>query len=273
MITSLHHTPSPEGHHPHIEGEGASEQVAVFESVEALGELPSVRELAVKRHRQNRVLLGIAVWLSVAILALGGSLFLYLRSTDTGVPRTDAQRELIVARSLVSASVDDSDAWARYARALAAVGQVDESLQAVDEGIERTGDEMLLLVAADVQRFDRRYADAISTYNSAEARYRAVMAAAPSTKPLGMRGNDFLAQLTYGRGLSEIAVGDSVAGIADLELSTTYVPAAADTWVALGDAYASLGRTSQARDAYEEALRFVPDHVQALQGLDRVGGG
>ena len=43
----------------------------------------------------------------------------------------------------------------------------------------------------------------------------------------------------------------------------------ADAWLQLGEAYAGLGRPQEALDAYEQVVRFVPDYVEAYQGMER----
>lgn len=48
-------------------------------------------------------------------------------------------------------------------------------------------------------------------------------------------------------------------------------PAAAEPQLALGDLFARIGKKNSARAAYMQALRLVPDHPRAIQGLARLG--
>ncbi len=238
-------------------------------SVSSLASAPSLREEATGRHRVNSRLMAVAVWLLIAVVALGGSLILYVTSTQTGFPRTEEQRELVIAQSNLDANPDNADAWSRLARAQAAVGQTDEALATVRQGIESTGEKLMTLTEADILRFARRQTEAISSYNLAEKYYEQLVAdgTVSADEP-----SEYLAQVTYGRGLCEVAIGDDEAALADFEASVRYFPSSADAWVALGDVYATMGSNKSAISAYNEALRYVPDHPGALQGLVRTGG-
>lgn len=245
-------------------------------SVDSLAGSPSLKERATAAHRLNRRLVSISVWLLVAVFAFGGSLALFIMNNSTEVPRTQVDRELVVAKAFLEANPDRSDAWARYGRAQAVFGDIDGALATIAQGLEHTGDEGLLLAEGDVLRLGKRYTEAVATYNRAEKHYRQQAAAAqaegkPSTVSIEI--SEYLAQVAYGRGLCELAIGDTQAALKDFEDSVAFYPRSADSWVALGDAYATLGFEQSAEDAYREALRYVPDHAGALQGLIRTGGG
>ncbi len=68
----------------------------------------------------------------------------------------------------------------------------------------------------------------------------------------------------------KLALGDSAAGLATLQLAGEYHPGKAQVHTHLGDTYEQLGRWADARIAYERAVHLDPEDAFAYQGLSNV---
>lgn len=239
-------------------------------SVEALQDEETLAEYVERGLRTNRIILLVVLALLVVVIALTASFLIYLRDTSTGVPLTRAQRDVVAATAFRDANRSMPDAWSALALALEVEGRVDSAIETIDIGILETGDSLLLATQGDIFRRAQRYEQAISAYTRALSYFEQSQATQPS---LDSDQSLYLGALHHGRGLALIATGEVAEGVVDLERSVEYAPRLADAWVALGDGYLLADRDSEALEAYRTALRFVPDHAAALQGVERAEGG
>lgn len=239
-------------------------------SVAALQGEETLAEYVERGLRTNRVILRVVLALLVVVIALTASLLVYLRDTSTGVPLTRAQRDVVAATAFRDSNRSVPDAWSALAIALEVEGRIDAAIETIDHGILETGDSLLLSTQGDIFRRARRYEQAISAYTRALAYFEQSQSSRPT---LDADQSLYLGALHHGRGVALIATGDVAEGVVDLERSVEYAPRLADAWVALGDGYLLASRDSEALEAYLTALRFVPDHAAALQGVERAGGG
>ncbi len=85
--------------------------------------------------------------------------------------------------------------------------------------------------------------------------------------------DDTLALIYMGRGVTKDRLGDTKGAIADLELAVEEQPRQASIRVLLGDVYAKAGDAEKAEEQYREALKYIPDYPDALEGLKRIEEG
>ncbi|TLM81872.1 MAG: tetratricopeptide repeat protein, partial [Actinobacteria bacterium] len=82
-----------------------------------------------------------------------------------------------------------------------------------------------------------------------------------------------IVRVFLGRGLAEYELGDLDAAIKDLEKAVAEQPEQASTLVTLGDYYVEKGEKAKAEKLYREALTYIPDYKEALDGLRRLKEG
>lgn len=223
----------------------------------------------------SRVLLRIALMLITVILATTLALLVYL-STLNRTPRTALERDVAQWETAVKERADDPAGWTRLAYAYAEAGRTDDALDAVRRGEKATGKATLRLVRADVLRTAGRYREALAAYTDAETAIKAAERQADERRkkvevfvPIDRSS---LGTVYFGRGLCRKELGDLNAARADLQRAAEVLPDQTNILVALGDVQAELGEKEKAREAYEAALRFVPDDESARRGLSRLRG-
>jgi tetratricopeptide (TPR) repeat protein len=224
----------------------------------------------------SSMLLKIALSLVIVLLVTTVSLVLFL-TTQHEAPRTAVERSISAAEAGTLEHPDVADNWSKLAYAYAAAGRYNEALQAVRKGRNRTNQQYLTLVEADVLRSAGKYEDSIDAYNDAEkAVTKAIAAAATERKKMGVFvdvPDTTIARVYFGRALSEQSLGRNKEAIADIEKAIVVTPTQATLFIQLGDLYAAEGDRTRAAEAYNSALRFIPDSPEARAGLDRLQKG
>jgi tetratricopeptide (TPR) repeat protein len=217
-----------------------------------------------------------ALLLVVVILVTAASVFLFL-GTLNNAPRTVAEREITVWEAAVAERPKDWGAWSNLAYAYSQAGRHDDAVAAVDKGIKYSQERLLLKTKADVLRYAGRYRQALTTYDSAEkaakVRWKRIVNEALKVGVTEPPKDDTLALIYMGRGVTKDRLGDTKGAIADLELAVEEQPRQASIRVLLGDVYAKSGDTEKAEEQYREALKYIPDYPDALEGLKRIEEG
>lgn len=213
--------------------------------------------------------------LLIVVLAAALAFTLYLQNLDA--PRTAAERNLATWRTAVEEQPDVLENHVKLAYAYALAGRYDEAIEAIDIAGQMTdAPELEVLIArGDILRVSEQYDAAIEVYDEAitlaesvyadrveDAKGKGVAYTAPNTP---------LATALRGRGIARKESGDLGTAVADLEAALEITPTDAATWVLLGEYRAEDGDRDRAIEAYNEALRFVPDYPEALVGLRELG--
>lgn len=216
------------------------------------------------------------VLLLIIVLLSTTAAMLYFLSSLNKAPRTVVERDLSSWEIAVRERPDDARAWRELAYAYARAGRMDDALDTVREATTTTGKDVFTAAEADLLFASGRYAEAIAAYDRAEQdltavfqdslerRERGQLKGFPNKTPLGA--------VHHGRGLAKRELGDIAGAISDLEKAVQALPNQAILLTDLADTYRLSGDTTRARDSYEQALRFIPDHMPALEGLRSLGG-
>jgi len=221
-------------------------------------------------------LLKVALALIVVLLVLTLTIAIYL-VTLHDAPRTAEERDISAAEISVREAPGVAENWMNLSYAYAAVKRYDDAITTARKGRSETGEDVLLLAEADVLRVSGRPAAAVEVYDRAEGAVRnAEREAAGARRKVGIfvpLDDTTMAQVYVGRGIARRMLGDTAAAIADLERAVAITPDQATVLSTLGDYYADSGQGEKAAEQYRAALRYVPDHAPALDGLKRLEGG
>ena len=227
--------------------------------------------------RLSRLLRLIAGGLLVVVLASAISFALYLQTL--GAPRSVAERDIERYKTAVAEEPQQLANYVKLAYSYAVADRFDEAMAiiATAEKLTRAPRLEVQLARADIERAAGHYADAIDTYTAvarqAEEEYATQAADLKKKQVMFQPPNTTLAAALKGRGVAKWGSGDRVGAIADLDAALNIEPTDASTMVKIAGFYAESGDTSMAIAAYRQALRFVPDHPEALAGLRELGSG
>jgi tetratricopeptide (TPR) repeat protein len=222
--------------------------------------------------RAVTVLLAIVLVLVVAVLAvLGTVMYVALQTED--VPRSAAERDVLIAQDAVHSDPSSAERWAALALAYARSNQWSDHDSALDAA--RTVDSShpsigyVEGIAAQLQG-NMEEAEEILAATMASSRdyYERVREdqesrgiTAPVREAYVIESGIALARIYVDQGRLEDAYR-TFTEVLD-EDSTM-----ADVLAERGDVAAQLDRLDDAREDYEAALRLVPGYPQALEGLE-----
>lgn len=221
-------------------------------------------------------MLRVALSLIVVLLATTGALVYYLNTLNRA-PRTSVERDVTTWETAVAETPRDANSWARLAYSYASAGRIDDALEAASEGKRRTKEPVFALVRADVLRIGGRYAEAKTAYDEAEKAVKdAVAEVKREREKLRIKfdiPDESLGRVYMGRALVQHELGEDKAAIKDLEEALKLEPQQSAMWVMLGDYSRGVGDTRRAKEAYENALKYIPDYAEALAGLEAIEKG
>lgn len=223
----------------------------------------------------NVLLIG-TMSLIVVLLGTTAALFFWLSALNKA-PRTLAERDVVAWETAVREKPSDANSWASLSYAYAAAGRYDDALDTIRKGEKVTDQPSMVLIEADVLRAAGRFKEAVGKYNSAEkaiAETERQLDAKRRKAGVSVKIEDgALVRVFLGRGLAEYELGDLDAAIKDLEKAVAEQPEQASTLVTLGDYYVEKGEKAKAEKVYRDALTYVPDYKEALDGLKRLKEG
>ena len=221
-------------------------------------------------------LLRVALALIIVVLATTAALVIFFVTAEKA-PRTAVERDTAAAEIAVREHPSDAAAWQTLAYAYARGQRYDDALAAIRKGRSSTKEQALLLPEAEVLRAAGRFKESVSIYDEALgvlSREESEAVAARKKQGVAMSApNQSLVRAYYGRGLARKALGDTTGAIEDVSAALALAPGQANMRVTLGDLYAASGQREQAKAAYTEALRYVPDYAEAKLGLERLEKG
>lgn len=237
----------------------------------AVDEVPA--PVVARRDPVTAGLLVVALVLIVALLVTSAAVYVYL-TTLNRTPRTTVERDISSGEAATSERPEDVAAWSELAYAYARAGRTDDALGAVERGEKAQNGESLSIVRADVLRYSGQHKEAVRAYNTAEKLVVKMFERQKTENAkIGVSADltdDSLGRVYWGRALSKEQSGDLKGAVADLEKSVAEQPTQASVWAKLGDLYAQLEQPDKAREAYQSALKYIPDMPDALEGLERL---
>lgn len=229
-----------------------------------------------RRDPVERALL-IAVTLILAVfVATAGSLVLYVLSMRNA-PRTEVESEINAGQVSVKEHPEVVENWARLALGYAKAERYDDALSTIRRGRNVKAAPILDLTEADILRL-KHDSGAVSAYEhaieTAKTDHEQQLQALRQKKGVTVSlVSDIEFEARRGLVMALIDANRYKDAADQARTALAMDPADAELHATLGDVYVRLGRKSDARAEYRDALRYVPDLKQALAGMKRIGEG
>ena len=178
---------------------------------------------------------------------------------------------LKLLEDLVRAHPENLGHWAAYLSGLAERGDV-EAMRSVVEKLppEADGDLECWQLRGMMHEMSQQWTEAAACFTKA-------LGFEPSRRELHShlgyvlrRGDDLEQAAKYERSASELGAAEERLHVAYEQLTATQSRPVAESAYMLGELYEKRARMREARAWYEEALRLMPNHVQAGEAIDRV---
>lgn len=216
----------------------------------------------------------------VLALFCGVALYFALGYFTPKTPVTYKEAQVIVGRDRYAES-KDIQTWYSYVSQLIQAKQFQEAQSQIASAIgsslqsKDSYDNYILSAQAELEFAQGKYEKA---YESAKLAQKAMMAAYKEeyksldmpnrAKSLGISDNYYgLYLLEAG---AQKALGDTAAEEEALRAYLKQNPTEGGVWVDLGDCLARQNQTDAAKDAYNQALEYLPDYKPALTGLRKL---
>lgn len=221
----------------------------------------------------DRVLPTLAGGMLVVVLVAVLSFVMYTRSLEA--PRTAIERDIVKYRAAIEQSPSTLTNHLLLARSYVDAGRKEDALATVRRARALSEAAIVDLTEAEVLRLSGSSEEALPLYDLAvlkaqeeheqslvELRGQTVTMEPPNT---------LLARALQGRAAALLESGELQRSIDDLEQASQILPTDADILVALGAHRLASQDMTGAAEAFIGALRFVPDHREALDGLEKAG--
>ena len=230
--------------------------------------------------RRVRALGGLAGILLIVML-LTVALGLYYGFLFDRTPQTRDQAIVANWRAFATAPGATVDQQQAYALALLDAGDVSgarDQMRNIEsrEDFDPERGQNVLFLSAEILRAEGDLTAAATTFTQAmefmDEAYQAKLAEGGESNwavAFGLHENYFLSALARGAIYQE--QGDYAAAVEMYDLFLENRPPDTSVLVARGEAKAALGDTAGAEADFRDALRFIPDHAPALQGLEKIG--
>lgn len=222
---------------------------------------------------QNLIIAALSV--SVVILATLATVVLYGLQLDKA-PRTLEERNLAVAQAAVIDAPDDATSWLMLAYAQAGAGRYSAAEEAIENGRAVNDMAAFAIAYAYVAEAQGDTREAIERYEA--AKQQAVADAEAHAAELAEVGvaydvaNTELVDAAVAKARLLAAAEQWESALVEYDVALRENPRMSDILVERGDLRHSLGDDAGAREDYQEALRFIPEMPEALEGLARIGG-
>lgn len=221
----------------------------------------------------DRLLPTLAGGMLVVVLAAVLSFVMYTRTLEA--PRTALERDIVKYRTAIEQSPSTLSNHLLLASSYTAADRKEEALATVRRARALSDSAIVDLTEAEVLRLSGSSAEALPFYDLAvdkaqEEHDRTLIDLRGRTVTLEPP-NTLLARALQGRAAALLELGEIPRSIEDLEQASRILPTDADILAALGTHRLSSGDVTGAVDAFAGALRFVPDHREALEGLQKAG--
>jgi len=246
------------------------------EAIEADGDAVSQATTPKKRRDPLVQLLGLGVFLLVVVgLAAAGSMIWYMLGMR-GAPRTAVERNIATFESAVEENPKDAEGYLKLAYAYIEGDRFGDARAIIERGQKIKKVPAFELALADMLREEGHYEDAIKAYSAAEVSERKKLdemkkRAEKESITLG-QDNTRLVAILMGRGQAYEDSREWTKALADYKKCEQMMPLDVEILSAVGRAEMAMGNKAEAKDAFETALKYVPDHREAQQGLEQLGG-
>lgn len=221
----------------------------------------------------DRVLPTLAGGMLLVVLVAAISLVMYTRALDA--PRTSLERDIVKYRAAIEQAPSTLSNHLLLASSYATAGRKEDALETVRRARALSDAAMVDLTEAEVLRLLGSSAEALPLYDLAvqkaqEEHDRTLIDLRGRTVTLEPP-NALLARALQGRAKALLELGEIQRSIEDLEQASQILPTDADILAALGTHRIRSRDVTGAVEAFMGALRFVPDHREALEGLEKAG--
>jgi len=244
------------------------------ESTEPRG--PESRSGAIKQKyvMDQRFLLTAVLATIIVILAVVATAVLYGLDVSRA-PRTAAERAVATSEAATREQPKVAENWVDLTYAYVAAGRFSDARQASARGKKVENLPEFYIADAYMLEQQGETDEALEAYDLAKQQATAEFDA--RVKAAAEKGAR-LSALNYG--LADAAIfkgrllaeqGETASALKEFDLALEIDPQMSDVLVERADLKVTLGDSDGARADYTEALRFVPDMPEALQGLERVG--
>jgi tetratricopeptide (TPR) repeat protein len=218
---------------------------------------------------------GVLVLLIIALTAA----VVYVGAQSRTVPRTQVERNLMVARQQTQTTPKDPNAWISLASAATQAEKYDEAGNAISALQQLTSQAVVPLLRGDLAVAKGDLSGARGYYAKAveqgkkDVNTEKDKAAEAGVSPSQVKPSEAMVMAYLALGRLDMEAKDYGSAIKNLKAAVASDPTAADSLAALGDAEAAAGQTKAAEGSYKNALKFIPDYQPALDGLKRLQGG
>ncbi len=217
----------------------------------------------------------VSILLVLVVVVATGSIVFFLLGMR-GAPRTAVERQVVSAEVAASAEPTDKNLQA-LGYAYLSAGRYRDALSAASRGRKAKDSSIFDLLEGDVLRMQGDHERAVKMYEKAAKRNEAEVK--KEVEALAKRGIfSPVSRTTYvsimiGKGESLVELRRPKEALAAFEDAVKHESTNAYALTRVGDLNAELGKAKDAREAYKEALRFIPDYERALDGLENVDNG
>lgn len=191
-----------------------------------------------------------------------------------GAPRNQTERVVKMSEAEVERSPKKVELWVGLAYAYADSGRYPQALNAVERARALKNSSKLDLAEADILRLAKRYPEAVKAYDKAEktsySDFKQAMTKLEERGVLYGQVNETAGKVFYGRALTYQSMGQTKKALDDARHAQSIFPLDSNVLTLYGDLLAESGRKKEAITVYKAALRYVPDHKDALAGLKRL---
>lgn len=229
---------------------------------------------------RDPVIVGLVKAVIIALIAaLTLSLYVLASGILTSTPRTLAEKRMAMLKVTVSDTPQSARAWGDYARALIDAGRLEAAesvLRSAKHAVGADAPEVLLeqgrlalvrgeeIKAALILEKADQAARAARSEQLADLEKRGIM-----PDPRVVKGDVIEAAALLRAGIHE-SRGEWPNVLRDYRIVLAENPVSADAYAGRGFAYLEIGDFAKAKADFDAALRLVPDHAKALEGLERL---
>jgi tetratricopeptide (TPR) repeat protein len=229
-------------------------------------------------------MMGFAVAALVVLYLLAIVSALYFGLIGNAAPRTIQERDLTRLELIAGAPEATLDQLQTYVQALIADGQYVRAKQVIDrtnanEELDQTQGEYMLFCLAEMQRAQGDHEAALATYDEVMSLTKAAYEEEFETGgefqnwaiAYGLHDNYFMSAL--GKSVIYQEQEEWASALEAIDVFLTENPRQAGILVDRAFIKLQLGDEAGAEADYREALRYIPDYPEALEGLEQIGVG
>lgn len=217
----------------------------------------------------------VSVLLVLVVVVATASIVFFLLGMR-GAPRTEVERAITAAEASAHEN-QTAESYIDLGYAYLSGGRYSEARSAASRSRKIKDTSKADLLEADIARMQGDHAKAVSLYQKAakrdEAEVKKEVAALQKRGIFAPYSRANRVQIMIGQGESLRELGRKKEALKAFQAAVKHDTTNSFALVRIGDLSAAIGQEKEARAAYKEALRFIPDYKPALDGLASLDDG